>query len=182
MSASKPVRARAARDGPHAGSAIGASAVPVRGLFETHLTVARLEPAVAFYRDVVGLEVASIVEERRVAFFWIGGHGHSMLGVWEAGTAPNAMRLHLAFACEPNDVVTAPARLRALGVEPLGFDREPVDEPVVLGWMPAVSLYFQDPDGNLLEYIAMLDELPRPDLGVMPYSRWTGKRQAGGGA
>ena len=157
-----------------------AGPVPVGGLFETHITVARLEPAVAFYRDAVGLELAAQFEERRVAFFWIGGRGQSMLGVWEAGTAPNAMRVHLAFTCEPDDVVAAPARLRALGVEPLGFDREPVDEPVVLGWMPAVSLYFLDPDGNLLEYLAMLDELPRPDLGVMPYSRWVGKRQAGG--
>jgi lactoylglutathione lyase len=156
--------------------------VAVNGLFETHVTVARLEPSIAFYRDVVGLEVASIFEERRVAFFWIGGRGNSMLGVWEAGTAPNVMRLHLAFSCAANDVIAAPAKLRALGVEPLGFDREPVDEPVVLGWMPALSLYFNDPDGHLLEYLAMLPERPRPDLGVVPYSRWKAKRRSGGGA
>ena len=79
-------------------------------------------------------------------------------------------------------VIAAPAKLRALGVEPLGFDREPVDEPVVLGWMPALSLYFNDPDGHLLEYLAMLPERPRPDLGVVPYSRWQAKRRSGGGA
>jgi lactoylglutathione lyase len=155
--------------------------VEVRGLFETHLTVARLEPSIAFYRDVVGLEVASIFEERRVAFFWIGGRGNSMLGVWEAGTGPNTMRLHLAFTCAAEEVIAAPAKLRALGIEPLGLDREPVDEPVVLGWMPALSLYFNDPDGHLLEYLAMLPELPRADLGVVPYSRWTAKRRSGGG-
>ena len=83
--------------------------VPVRGLFETHVTVARLDPAVAFYRDVVGLELAALFEARRVAFFWIGGRGQSMLGVWEAGTAPNSMRVHLAFTCEPDEVVAAPA-------------------------------------------------------------------------
>jgi lactoylglutathione lyase len=37
--------------------------------------------------------------------------------------------------------------------------------------MPALSLYFNDPDGNLLEYLAMLPDDPRPDLGVVPYSR-----------
>jgi lactoylglutathione lyase len=153
--------------------------VTVRGLFETHLTVSRLDPSIAFYRDVVGLEVAATFLERRVAFFWVGGRGTSMLGVWEVGTSPNAMRLHLAFTCEAGEVLAAPAKLRALGVEPKGFAGEPVDEPVVLGWMPALSLYFTDPDGHLLEYIAMLPERPRPDLGVVPYSRWTSKRRSG---
>lgn len=32
--------------------------VPVRGLFETHLTVRDLERSIAFYRDVVGLPLA----------------------------------------------------------------------------------------------------------------------------
>jgi catechol-2,3-dioxygenase len=50
-------------------------------LFETHLTVKHLETSVAFYRAVVGLEMAYLLPERRVAFFWIGGRGHSMLGV-----------------------------------------------------------------------------------------------------
>jgi lactoylglutathione lyase len=156
--------------------------VPLRGLFETHLTVSRLETSIAFYRDVVGLEVAHVVQERRVAFFWIGDAGTSMLGIWETGTAPNAMRLHCAFACEPGDVLAAPEKLRALGVEPRGFNAEPVEEPVVLGWMPALSLYFLDPDGHLLEYLAMLPERPRQDLGVVPWSRWIAKRRSGGGA
>jgi lactoylglutathione lyase len=43
--------------------------VPVRGLFETHLTVSDLGRAVAFYRDVVGLAVALELPERGAAFF-----------------------------------------------------------------------------------------------------------------
>ena len=152
--------------------------VRLRALFETHLTVSRLEPSIAFYRDVVGLEVAHVVPERRVAFFWIGGRGESMLGIWETGSSPNAMRLHTAFACAPEEVLAAPAKLRALGVEPRGFDAEPVDEPVVLGWMPALSLYFADPDGHLLEYLAMLPDPPRPEAGVVPWSRWLETRRS----
>jgi lactoylglutathione lyase len=142
--------------------------------------VARLEPSIAFYREVVGLELATLAPERRVAFFWIGGRGTSMLGVWEAGTAPMSMRLHLAFTCDVDEVIGAPARLRALGVEPRGFDGQPTDEPVVLAWMPAAAVYFNDPDGHLLEYLAMLPEPPRSGLGVVPWSRWTAKRPSGG--
>jgi lactoylglutathione lyase len=38
--------------------------------------------------------------------------------------------------------------------------------------VPAASLYFRDPDGHLLEYVAMLDDAPRPGVGVVPYSAW----------
>jgi hypothetical protein len=44
------------------------------------------------------------------------------------------------------------------GVIPLDFEGRPTEEPVVLAWMPAVSLYFHDPDGNLLEFLAMLED------------------------
>ena len=47
-----------------------------------------------------------------------------------------------------------------------------LDEPVVIGWMPAASLYFDDPDGNMLEFISMLPDAPQPELGVVSWSRW----------
>jgi lactoylglutathione lyase len=37
--------------------------------------------------------------------------------------------------------------------------------------MPAAAQYFRDPDGHLLEYVAMLDEEPR-DVGIVPWSEW----------
>jgi lactoylglutathione lyase len=146
--------------------------VPIQGLFETHLTVRRLEVSIPFYRDVVGLELAYLLPERRVAFFWIAERGTAMLGLWEVGTAPNGMRLHLAFSSTVAGILTAPGVLTAAGVVPLGFHGEPVDEAVVIGWMPALSLYFKDPDGHSLEYLAMLPDDPRPDLGIVPYSQW----------
>lgn len=154
------------------------TAVPVQGLFETHLNVRSLDASIAFYRDCLGLELTYRLDERRVAFFWIGGRGHAMLGLWEAGTAPNVMRLHLAFKCEVDEVLAAPEKLRAAGIAPLGFFGEPVEEPVVIAWMPAVSLYFTDPDGHLLEYLAMLPDEPRPAAGIVAYSDWCKARSS----
>jgi len=145
---------------------------PVRGLFETHLTVRDVSRSVAFYRDVVGLPVALELPERNAAFLWIGGRGRSMLGLWGIGSAVNSMTLHIAFDVALEDVLAAPAGLRASGVTPLSFFGAETEEPDVLAWMPAAAVYFEDPDGHLLEYLAMLDEPPRPDAGIVPWSQW----------
>ncbi|MBZ5642119.1 MAG: VOC family protein [Acidobacteriia bacterium] len=153
--------------------------IPLRDLFETHLTVEDLQRSMTFYGDVLGLELAQVFPERRVAFYWIGGRGNSMLGLWEAGSGPQKMNLHLAFKSDLTDLLNAPARLRASGVVPLGFSGEPSDEPVVLAWMPAASLYFRDPDGNMLELLAMLPDPPRPELGIVGWNRWIQLRESG---
>ena len=146
--------------------------IEIRGLFETHLTVSDLDRSVAFYRDVLKLPLAQLFPQRRVAFFWIGAPGKAMLGLWETGTGPQRMSLHLAFDASIDAVLAAPQVLREAGVAPLDFDCEPAREPVVLGWMPAVAIYFRDPDGNLLEFLAMLPQRPRPELGVVSWSAW----------
>jgi lactoylglutathione lyase len=147
--------------------------VPVRGLFEAHLTVSDLGRAVAFYRDAVGLALALEVPERGAAFFWIGGHGQGMLGLWSLGSAPMGLSLHVAFTTSLNDVLEACGRLHSLGVTPLSFFGTETTEPSVIGWMPAAAVYFRDPDGHLLEYLAMLDEEPRAEVGVVSWSQWT---------
>ena len=142
-------------------------------LFEAHLTVSDLDASVAFYRDRVGLELAHVVPARQAAFFWVGSRRAAMLGLWAGGSAPQKTTTHIAFAASRDDVIAAPSALRLAGITPLDFDGHPTDEPVVLAWMPAASIYFHDPDGHLLEYIAMLAEDPRPDRGVLRWHEWT---------
>ena len=147
--------------------------VEAAGLFETHLTVSDLERSVTFYRDVVGLPLALELPERGAAFMWIGAPGEAMLGLWSLGSAPLALSLHVAFRASLQDVMGACERLRSLGVTPLSFFATETQEPSVIGWMPAAAVYFRDTDGHLLEYLAMLDEQPRPERGVVPWSQWT---------
>jgi catechol 2,3-dioxygenase-like lactoylglutathione lyase family enzyme len=149
---------------------------PVRidGLYEAHLTVADLDRSIAFYRDVVGLELAHRIAQRHVAFFWIGGRDRSMLGLWSIHSSPLRSRLHIAFHAGLDQVEASIGSLRAAGVVPRssGGGNE-ISEPVVIPWMPAASVYFDDPDGHSLEYIAVLPQPGRPELaGRMTLSEW----------
>lgn len=148
--------------------------IPVSGLYEAHLTVSDLDRSIAFYRDVVGLELAHTVLARHAAFFWIGGRERSMLGLWCTHSSPMHMRLHIAFAAELENVKNSVAILRANGITPRSGGGGPeIDEPLVFPWMPAASVYFDDPDGHSLEYICILPDAPRPEIsGTMPLSAW----------
>jgi catechol 2,3-dioxygenase-like lactoylglutathione lyase family enzyme len=146
--------------------------IAMTGLFEAHLTVSDLQRSMDFYEGVLGLQRAHLVPEREAAFYWIGGAGHAMLGLWGAGAGPQRMSLHVAFAASVADVLAAPAQLEAAGVVSRDFWGEPSKEPVVLGWMPAVAVYFTDPDGHLLEFLAMLPETARADLGIVTWNQW----------
>ena len=146
--------------------------IPVRGLFETHLTVSDLERSIAFYGGPLGLELAHRVPDRKVAFYWLGVSGNSMLGLWEVGSTPQRLRLHIALRVDLEHLLDAPRRLRAASTIPLDFWNNPSDEPTVLAWMPAASVYFNDPDGNLLEFLAMLPDSPQPELGVVSWQQW----------
>ena len=154
-----------------------ARATPIRRLFESHLTVSDLERSVSFYRDLVGLPLALELPERDAAFFWVGEAGESLLGLWSLGSAPLGLTLDVAFEVTINDLLDAPKRLEAEGITPLSFFSVETMEPSVIGWMPAASLFFRDPDGHLLEYLTMLDEDPRPDLGIVSWSEWLAHRK-----
>lgn len=160
-------------------SADDAAMPAIQGIYETHLTVADLKRSVEFYRDIVGLEFAAEFAERRIAFFWVNGRKNGMLGLWETGTGPLKMRLHIAFRLSVEDMMHAPARLAARGIPVHGFHGEPIAEPIVIGWVPALSLYFPDPDGHSIEFISVLDDAADADFGMRSYTEWKARPAAG---
>ncbi|REK12309.1 MAG: VOC family protein [Planctomycetota bacterium] len=144
----------------------------ITGLFETHINVSNLERSIAFYRDTLGLEVGRIEHERRVAFLWMGRRGEAMLGLWEKPAA-EVVPQHFAFRASIDDVhERSVAWLTERGLKARNFLDDGTRRPMVFAWMPAVAIYFDDPDGHELELIAMLPGPPRPELGVVSWDDW----------
>ena len=110
--------------------------------------MADLGRAVAFYRDIVGLPPALEIPERGATFFWVVEPGQAMLGLCSLGSMPMSLSLHVAFDVALDEVLAAPERLRAQGVEPLSFVGQTTDEPSVLARMPAAAVYLRHLDGH----------------------------------
>lgn len=155
----------------------GTSAIETDALFETHLTVSNLTDSIEFYTNIVGLRLAHVLPVRQAAFLWIGPGTDGMLGLWATGPAPVHLTSQVAFRARLRDVFAAPDTLRAAGIAPVDFNGRPTDLPVVLAWMPAAAVYFRDPDGHLLQYVAMLPGRPCDDCGVLPWHMWELLRQ-----
>jgi lactoylglutathione lyase len=143
----------------------------IRGLFETHINVADLERSAAFYEEILGLPLGHHEAARRANFYWLGGYGKAMLGVWEVDPA-ELRREHFAFDTDMEGFKAAIANLKAKGVDTRNFKGDDQPHLYVIAWMPAVSIYFADPDGHSLEYLTMLPDEPRPDLGLVPWEEW----------
>jgi lactoylglutathione lyase len=142
-------------------------------LYETHLPVANTEASRGFYVDVVGLEFALRDRTRDIVFLWSGPNRRSMVGLWGPGTTYGSdfHKCHLAFAMSLPELLAAGTRLEGLGVSCRNFQGDRTTEPSVIGWMPSAHLYFRDPDGHALEFIALLDDAPEADF-VGSLSAW----------
>ena len=111
------------------------------------LTVADLERTIAFYERVLGMTAVSFGAGRRGLAF-----GEQKLNLHQAGREfePKARRptpgaIDLCFTTDvPVDAIAAHLRKESVEIE-----HGPVDK--VGARRPLRSLYFRDPDGNLVE-------------------------------
>jgi catechol 2,3-dioxygenase len=112
-----------------------------------HLKVSDLERSIAFYRDVIGLDVMQRYGTQ-AAFLSAGGyHHHIGLNTWESAGGPrpprNAVGLYHTAFLYPDRPSLARAFRQALhaGGEIEGAADHGVSE----------AIYFSDPDGNGIE-------------------------------
>jgi len=144
----------------------------IKGLYETHLFVENIDVSISFYKDTLGLEQCHYEKQRKAAFFWIGKPQEAMLGLWEK-PKQEIDRRHFAFRCDAQDILYRSVDfLKSRNLKPYNFLKDGSEKPMVFAWMPAIAIYFKDPDGHELEFIAILDGQPRPELGVISYEEW----------
>ena len=142
----------------------------ITGLFETHINVSDLGRSSEFYENTLGLKLA-YEDSRRCRFYWLGERGKAMLGLWEKEQS-QIIRQHYAFETSLEMMTDIVPVLKERGLKVHNFLDDGTDHPFVFGWMPAVSVYFSDPDGHSLEFIAMLPDEPQPELGVVAWEEW----------
>ncbi|MGB0883916.1 MAG: VOC family protein [Flavobacteriales bacterium] len=146
----------------------------IKGLFETHLYVENLERSIEFYGKTLGLNQCYYEEDRRAAFFWIGKEKQSMLGLWEKPKEEIDIR-HFAFECEPEWILNESVHyLKSRNLKCRNFLRDGTERPMVFVWTPAISIYFDDPDGHSLEFIGILPGKSKPEKekSVVSYEEW----------
>jgi catechol 2,3-dioxygenase-like lactoylglutathione lyase family enzyme len=125
----------------------------IRGLAEVVLTVQDLQASVAFYRDILGLQVVSPQGFAGPAFLQAGGgeaYVMNMLVLAPAkpGTPPLAKPQslnHIGFEVDGESFDAEVERLQKLGLE-VRFGKHPL--------FPSRTAYVSDPDGNEVELIA----------------------------
>ncbi|WEK69539.1 MAG: VOC family protein [Candidatus Chryseobacterium colombiense] len=147
----------------------------IKGLYETHVQVSDLNTAIKFYTEVLGLEFAHKDETRPIAFLWIRKNKESMLGLWEQ--KENFQTRHFAFTADKEDILNYSVEfLKNKNLKPYNFLKDGNTQPMVFAWMPALAIYFNDPDGNQLEFISILEGDGKPELGVLSYEEWLEKK------
>jgi catechol 2,3-dioxygenase-like lactoylglutathione lyase family enzyme len=119
----------------------------IRSLDHLVLTVADVERTVEFYAHVLGMEPVTFGDGRRALAF-----GEQKLNLHQAGREfepkarkPTPGSADLCFLSDEPPAATI-ERLRECGV---AVEEGPVERTGARG--PILSVYFRDPDGNLIE-------------------------------
>ncbi len=143
----------------------------VIGLHHAGFVVKDLEKAVAFYRDVVGLEVRSRYERIGPGIEHVIGYEGTHLNIAHMGAEGGAHTLELIQYLNPPSDARPTEERSVLGASHLAIQVEDIEDIFqrmiaggARGLNPPIELapgrtacYLQDPDGNWLELIQIAE-------------------------
>ena len=119
--------------------------LPIRGVYEIAIRVKDLARAEAFYTQTLGLTEGVRDTRRNWLFLRAGGNAGMIVLQEDKSDWPTQ---HFAFIVDEADMEQAAKTLTEKGVS--------VSGPVMHEWIPAKSIYFDDPDGHELELCARM--------------------------
>jgi catechol 2,3-dioxygenase-like lactoylglutathione lyase family enzyme len=140
----------------------------VQGLGEIAIRCVDFEAMLAFYRDVIGLKVMSLMQERGIVFFRIseGFAGHTnVLALFRDGSGtrdaaanasipplagPRSSLHHIALSLPFEEQEAAMNWYRARGIK---------HNVEIFDWAGWRGVFTQDPDGNIVELVAFNESL-----------------------
>jgi len=128
----------------------------ILGLYEAHLPVKNLEESINFYQKI-GLKIAW--QDIDAAFFWIEEE-KSWLGLWEGSeykTPYHPSLRHIAFRVDYEFLKQSTEWLKSRDIKPVPFGNRTSTEPFVRPNQGNASVYFEDPDGNSLEFMCHIE-------------------------
>jgi lactoylglutathione lyase len=120
--------------------------LPIRGVYEIAIRVKDLARAEAFYTQTLDLTEGVRDANRNWLFLRAGGNAGMIVLQEDKGDWPTQ---HFAFTVDEADIEQAAKTLTEKGVT--------VSGPVIHQWVPAKSIYFDDPDGHSLELCAPIE-------------------------
>ena len=129
----------------------------IRGICELTLETSDPQELARFYTRVLGFAVLSEEEDR----IWLACGRRSRLGLWSPGEKEFGDRggshVHFAFSVDRGGLQSVAARLEELGIEHQGpVEHDGGDR----------SLYFRDPEGNVVELWDYFQDGEGADAGV----------------
>lgn len=119
--------------------------IPIRGVYEVAIRVRDLARAETFYCQLLGLKVGFRDEQRNWLFLRAGDSSGMIVLQEDQGHWPIQ---HIAFTVRESEIEQSAQQLRENGIA--------LEGPIVHEWIPAKSVYFEDPDGHALELCAVL--------------------------
>ena len=137
------------------------------GLAHFSLSVSDVAKSIAFYRDILGMEMINRVGDR-MAFLRCGKDIFVIVRSDNAveAAAKTPEQCHQAFIVEARDFDESVHSLEQAGVDVVKVETREEFDSVFRGR----SCYFRDPDGNVLEVIDLATTAHRPVERVSPAS------------
>jgi catechol-2,3-dioxygenase len=143
--------------------------VKIRRAGHVVLGVRDTQRSIAFYTEVLGMELVTFLEEMQMAFFSFGERDHDLAVIKVPDDQPvgSSGLAHSAF-----EIDGGPEQLEQVYAE---LTKRGIEIEMAMDHIVTKSLYFLDPDGNRLEFYAqvmndpdakqyMLDAESAPDL------------------